>query len=198
MKRNWRKTMTKISTYLILIASSIGIYPIFQISAGTLVCKSSNNVLLADNLIFNTDLVCFGAEHLVNILSFIGIVFIQLFIMKTGTMSFFDPNPLSKQPYARMVSDSYILRAIPSMLAPVFSVLDYYGQIKIYTLIFFAIIFYLEIMINVKHPDHYKNSTSKLNNFTSCLKLGVFVSVILNYVKNHQNSSKNSNSNLVF
>lgn len=132
-------------------------------------------------MIFSINTVCFSTIHWLKILVFILISAVFIFILKTATMSFFDPNPLSNQPYAKMVSDSYILRSIPSIFIPILSVLDYHGKIRIYTLMFFAVVLLIEILINMNHPPHYSSSTSFLFELFSCLKLGVYCSVILNY-----------------
>ena len=175
--------MTSVATYTILVFATIGIYPIFQISAGCLVCKAEIGYFSnSNNLIFNTGDACFGSTHILNIIIFGVIATMHVFIMKTSTMSFFDPNPLSKQPYARMMSDSYILRAIPSVLTPIFSVLDYYGEARIYTLVALASVFLVELLVNLRHPTHYSKATTILFDLSSSLKLGVYITVILNYV----------------
>lgn len=181
MRKHTQKNMIRITTYMVLVISTIGIYPSFQIIAGALVCTSETGLFSEKNRIFESENTCFSLGHFINIFEFLVLTTIYMFIMRTATMTFFDPNPLSRQPYARMVNDSYILRTIPSIFIPIFSVIDFYGQIRIYTLVIFACVLLLEILLSLSHPPHYFRGIGNLIEFTSSMKLGIYFSLILNY-----------------
>lgn len=149
MKKHRRKVLSSYVAHTIFIIARFGLYPIVQVLSTSFVCSSSSINLISENdKIFKEDTgqVCFGFQHILNLslsaISAVGLII----ILRTSELSFFDPNPKSKQAYARMSQGYWFLSLLPNLVVPVFSILDYSAKIRVWVLIFAACFMLVEII----------------------------------------------------
>lgn len=105
-------------------------------------------------------------------------------MIKISTHWFFDPNPLSKQPYARPRPGSFILGTLPGLIIPISTVLDFPGNIRIYTVMFNCFIYVSDALLSLKLPDYSAASSALIYGAADSLKISIYIGVILNYYFN--------------
>mgnify|MGYP001015550897 CR=1 len=109
-------------------------------------------------------------------------------MIKISTHLFFDPNPLSKQPYARPRPGSFILGTLPGLIIPISTVLDFPGNIRIYTVMVNCFIYVSDALLSLKLPDYTAPSSALIFGAADSLKISIYIGVILNYYFNKSES----------
>jgi PAS domain-containing protein len=102
---------------------------------------------------------------------------------------FFDPNPVSTEPYAMPRCNSDILNKLSSIIIAVAGILDYSGQIRIYLVIVLCFFFTTQIVSSLKSPQYTKSSSRVFFGIADSLRLSIYLGVILNYYLNKSKST---------
>lgn len=113
---------------------------------------------------------------------------LHVVLIKVSGHMFFDPNPLSREPYARLRGGSFILGTLPGLLIPISTVLDAPGNIRIYTVMVLCAIYVSDALLNINLPDLSNRTSANIFGAADSLKISIYVGVILNYYFNKSDS----------
>lgn len=141
-----------------------------------------------DNLLFEPTSECYKGIHFLYIALFALAFILHVTMIKVSTHIFFDPNPLSKQPYARPKGGSFILGTLPGLIIPISTVLDFPGNIRHYTVMVLCSIYILDTLLSIKLPDFTVSSSSVIFGVADSLRISIYIGVILNYYFNQSES----------
>lgn len=185
MKPTLKLNLMRILGYVVVALATGGVAPSIQIYTGALVCKGSTE---STDLLFEPTSECYKGIHFLYIFLFAIAFFIHLGMIKVSTHMFLDPNPLSKEPYARPKSSSFILGTLPGLIIPISTVLDYPGNIRIYTVMVLCSIYICDAILSLKLPDFSNRSSALIFGVADSLKISIYIGVILNYYFNKSDS----------
>ncbi len=80
-----------------------------------------------------------------------------------------------------MMNEESFLVYICNLIIPIMGIVDYSGSFRVYCILILFGIGLAELYSNFSQPAYYNRTTSILAIVLICIKLGVFVTVLLNY-----------------
>ena len=185
MRAALKLNLIRVLGYVTLALATGGVAPSLQIYTGALVCKGTTE---STDLLFQPTVECFKGIHFLYITLFAITFVLHVLLIKISTHMFFDPNPLSKEPYARPRGGSFILGTVPGLIIPISTVLDFPGKVRIYTVMILCFIYISDALLSIKLPDFTVRSSALFFGIGDSLKISIYIGVILNYYFNKTES----------
>lgn len=127
----FKKSLSTYTAVFTFLTSHLFSYVILQIITASFLCKSDDdNSTSGESFFDNTHNKCFSILHILNISIAVVSIICLFYILRTAYQCFFDPNPNSKQAYAKLNIYPPIVEQFPILLGFVFSIVDYYSDYR--------------------------------------------------------------------
>lgn len=187
MKDSIKVGLERFLGYTILAITTAAIIPMIQIYTGALVCKQKSEKE-SGHLIFNPIYECFEGMHWLYIFLFIFQLVLHITLLIVSSHIFFDPNPVSDEPYAVPRCKFEVLNKLTLIIVPVAAILDSEGKIRIYLVMVLCCFFIIQSITNIKSPDYTKNSSRVFFGIADSVRISIYLGVVLNYYFNNTDS----------